>query len=201
MPTRFGQISGTLIDNLFFKSDNFSDTTKSGIFLKKLSDHQPYFLLIDIRLIKERTPKFIQINNQTEKAMDAVKNELITCNLYNKLDTNLLADVNVNYEILQDAIRTAKDKHMPTKLVKFNKYKHKKTKWITQGLLNSIRFKDRLYARLKREKSNTLEYNTIFINLKTFNSILKRSIRAAKKYTLKSRLKNFTMILKTRGKQ
>ena len=81
MPTRFGQISGTLIDNFFFKSDNFSDTTKSGIFLKKLSDHQPYFLLIDIRLIKERTPKFIQINNQTEKAMDAVKNELITCYL------------------------------------------------------------------------------------------------------------------------
>ena len=181
MPTRFGQISGTLIDNFFFKSDNFSDTTKSGIFLKKLSDHQPYFLLIDIRLIKERTPKFIQINNQTEKAMDAVKNELITCNLYNKLDTNLLADVNANYEILQDAIRTAKDKHMPTKLVKFNKYKHKKAKWITQGLLNSIRFRDRLYARLKREKPNTLEYNTIFINLKTFNSILKRSIRAANK--------------------
>ena len=110
MPTRFGRISGTLIDNFFFKSDNLSDTTKSGIFLKKLSDHQPYFLLIDIRLIKERTPKFIQINNQTEKAMEAVKNELITCDLYNKLDTNLLADVNTNYEILQDAIRTAKDK-------------------------------------------------------------------------------------------
>ena len=74
-----------------------------------------------------------------------------------------------------------KIKHMPTKLVKFNKYKHKKAKWITQGLLNLIRFRDRLYIRLKREKPNTLEYNTIFINLKTFNSILKRSIRAAKK--------------------
>ena len=87
MPTRFGRISGTLIDNLFFKSDNLSDSTKAGIFLKKLSDHQPYFLLIDIILIKERTPKFIQLNIQTKKAMEAVKNDLITCDLYNKLET------------------------------------------------------------------------------------------------------------------
>ena len=88
--------------------------------------------------------------------MEAVKNDLITCDLYNKLDTELLADVNTNYDILQDVIRTAKYENMPTKLVKLNKYKHMKAKWIPQGLLNSIRFRDRLYVRLKKEKPTTL---------------------------------------------
>ena len=44
---------------------------------------------------------------------------------------------------------------MPCKLVKFDKYKHKKSTWITQGLLKSIRYGNKLY-----------------INLKTYNSII-----------------------------
>ena len=65
-------------------------------------------------------------------------------------------------------------------LIKFNKYKHNKSKWITQGLLKSIRSRDKLYARLKRLQPNTIEHNTLLINLKTYNNILKRSIRTAK---------------------
>ena len=69
---------------------------------------------------------------------------------------------------------------MPCKLIKFNKYKHKKSKWIPQRLLKSIRSRDKLYARLKRLQPNTIEHNTLLINLRTYNNILKRSIRTAK---------------------
>ena len=180
VPTRFGQFSHTLIDNFFLKSNNLAHKTIAGVFLKKLSDHQPYFVLINIKLTKERTSKYIQINIQTDVAMEKVKNELIECDLYGKLDTCISADINANYDILHNAIKQAKNKHMPCKFIKFNKYKHTKSKWITQGLLKSIRSRDKLYARLKRLQPNTIEHNTLLINLKTYNNILKRSIRTAK---------------------
>ena len=50
---------------------------------------------------------------------------------YNKLNKNPNADTNLNYDIIFNDIVSAKDKYMPTKLVKFNKYKHKKSMWIT----------------------------------------------------------------------
>ena len=105
-------------------------------------------MLIDIKLTKERTSKYIQIIIQTEMAMEKVKNELIECDLYGKLDrpTCLFVDINANYDILHNAIKQAKNKHMPCKLIKCNKYKHMKSKWITQGLLKSIRSRDKLYA-------------------------------------------------------
>ena len=137
-------------------------------------------MLINIKLTKERTSKYIQINIQTDVAMEKVKNELIECDLYGKLDTCISADTNANYDILHNAIKLAKNKHMPCKFIKFNKYKHKKSKWITRGLLKSIRSRDKLYARLKRLQPNTIEHNTLLINLKTYNNILIRSIRTAK---------------------
>ena len=74
----------------------------------------------------------------------------------------------------------SKNKHMPSKWVKFNKYKHKKYSWVTQGLLQSIKYRDKLYKRLKLTDPNSANYDTININLKTYNGILKTSIRAAK---------------------
>ena len=68
---------------------------------------------------------------------------------YNKLNKSLNADTNINYEIIHDEIARAKNKCMPSKIVKFKKYKHKKSSWITQGLLKSIRYRDQLYKKLK----------------------------------------------------
>ena len=130
----------------------------------------------EIKPTKECTSKYIQINIQTEMAMEKVKNELIECHLYGKLYTSISADINANYDILHNAIKRAKNKHihMPCKLIKFNKYKHKKSKWITQGLLKSIRSRDKLYARLKRLQPNKIEHNTLLINLKTYSNAARR---------------------------
>ena len=70
---------------------------------------------------------------------------------------------------------------MTSKLVKYNKYKHKKSKWITRGLLRSIRFRDNLYKKIKLTNPASREYGTLRINLKTYNTILRTSICAAKK--------------------
>ena len=47
-------------------------------------------------------------------------------------------------------------------------------------MLKSIKYRDKLYKRLKLTDPNSANYDTININLKTYNGILKTSIRAAK---------------------
>ena len=42
-----------------------------------------------------------------------------------------------------------KEKHLPYKFVKFNKYRHKDSKWMTHGVIKSIKNRDRLYRELK----------------------------------------------------
>ena len=55
-----------------------------------------------------------------------VKQEIKSEELYNKLIKSHSAEINLNYGIMHDEIIRAKNKNMPWKLVKFNKYKHKK---------------------------------------------------------------------------
>ena len=112
--------------------------------------------------------------------MTNVKYEIRSDVLYNKLNKSLNADTNINYEIIHDEIARAKNKCMPSKIVKFNKYKHNKSSWITQGLLKSIRYRDQLYKKLKLTNLNSPNYDTIKTNLKTYNLILKQHIHSAK---------------------
>ena len=98
---------------------------------------------------------------------------------------------NLNYNIMHEEIMRAKNKYMPIKTMKFNKYKHKNSTWITQGLLKSIRYRDTLYKQLKMSDPNSPDYETTNTILKTYNSILKRNIRAAKQIYFESRFNRF----------
>ena len=49
-----------------------------------------------------------------------------------------------------------------------------------QGIIKSIKFRDKLYFKMKQTPVNTQQYITLKINLKTYNGILRRSIRVAK---------------------
>ncbi len=89
---------------------------------------------------------------------------------------------NNTYNILHTVIQDAKNKYMPSKLVKYNKYKHKKFKWVTFGIIRSIQYRYDLYKKLKMADPISNEFATIKINLNTYNKILKTLIRLAKKY-------------------
>ncbi len=53
--------------------------------------------------------------------------------------------------------------------------------WITKGIIRSIQYRDNLYKNHKMTASNSPEFDIQKINLKTYNNILKKSIRLAKK--------------------
>ena len=76
-------------------------------------------MLLNITQVTEYHPKFIQIKIVSEQAMTNVKHEIKTDVLYNKLNKSLNADTNINYEIIHDEIARAKNKCMPSKIVKF----------------------------------------------------------------------------------
>ena len=99
----------------------------------------------------------------------------------------------LNYNILEDSIISTINKYAPLKQVKFNKYKHKKNKWVTLGILKSIRYKDKLYKSLKEINRSTNEA-TYFIkkeSFKTYTAILNRCIRYTKRSYYYSKFTNF----------
>ena len=56
---------------------------------------------------------------------------------------------NINYNILHDVILNSLNICIPLKRKKFHKYTVKKSKWITEGLIRSIKFRDGLYKHMK----------------------------------------------------
>ena len=157
-------------------------------------DHQPYFMILGITQNTVPPPKYVKINILSIEAMQNVRHEIKSDDIYNKLNKIPNANPNINYDIICKEILLSKNKHMPGKLVKCYKHKHKKSTWITQGLLKSIRYRDKLYKQLKLTNPNSPNYETISINLQAYNEILKTNIHSAKQIYFEScfnRLKNY----------
>ena len=109
-------------------------------------------------------------------------NELNTVNWNNIFNTNnLFSNPCSNYDKFIDKIIQLKNKHMPTKKVRFKRYKHKNNDWITSGLLISIRQKDNLYKQLHSTQTNCENYSTLKSEYKKYEKNLKKLIRTVKK--------------------
>ena len=77
-----------------------------------------------------------------------------------KLTLQDFADPNQNYEILEKALGETHLVCFPERVVRFNKKKHKKTPWITVGILKSINRRNKLYKSLKKTQLNSISYAT-----------------------------------------
>ena len=87
--------------------------------------------------------------------------------MYKKLKTDPNANPNNNYEILSSAIIESKSNHIPKKTQRFNKYKHKKEKWMSSALLKSVVHKNKLHRVWKSTTDNN-EYQRKQVNFKTY---------------------------------
>ena len=107
-------------------------------------------------------------------------NEMNACDISSNMDTDLSSDPNMNYDILHNHIFKMKGKHLPFKFEKYHKHKHKNNKWISFGIIRSIKTRDAMYLKFTRCNHHHVEYNTLKNNLHVFNCILKKTIREAK---------------------
>ena len=181
LPTRLGQYRNTLIDNMFVKISNSSLQTNSGILLNEISDHLPYFVIIDFLSNNNNYQQLHKISQSTPISYENFRKDLQTTEMKIKLDNVISDNVNSSYENFNIILKDLTVKHFPVKYVKFNKYKHKRSKWITSGIIKSITYRDKLYAKLKATHFDDTDYERIKLSLATYNKILKNSIRVAKK--------------------
>ncbi len=181
LPTRLTNNNGTLIDNILCKLTETTLDTTSGVLLDKISDHFPYFTVLNNITVKDTPPRFIKVSKQDKESIDKFQNHLETSDDLKTLNDLPTQDPNINYKILHETIQIGKNLHLPEKTVRFDKHKHGKTKWITQSLIKSIKFRDDLYKKFKKSSPNSAQHTTLQTNLKTFNAILNKSIRITKK--------------------
>ena len=87
---------------------------------------------------------------------------------------------NDNYEIFITHFQLAKNKPLPMKSVWYQKRKHKKSKWITTGILNSINTKDGLYETLLKSGTNNNDYSVAKAHFKRYRDILRNIIKRVK---------------------
>jgi hypothetical protein len=180
-PTRITGNSSTLIDNILIKlSHNFSHTT-SGVILINISDHLPCFISLDHLKLKKFSSKYIEIRPRSDQAYLNFVNETADMCALEHFEQENCTDPNINYEKLNTILKTAYEKHLPIKIVKFKKHKHKLNSWITNGIMSSIKFRDKLYQRMVKSRNNVAMYSKLKTNLTSYNKLLKTLIRNAKK--------------------
>ena len=132
--------------------------------------------------VKQKIDKFIEIEKRNQLSMDNFIDELASLNILDKLDKGQNIDPNNNYELFAQLIKYARKQHIPRVKVRYQKKKHKRSKWLTNGILNSINTKDRLYKTLMQTDTDDVAlFNRRKEEFKLYRTNLQKSIRNAKR--------------------
>ena len=198
LPTRITDTSATLIDHIHVKANGIDyNSDLGGVINSNISDHQPCFTAFPhggtIRLKNKQ--KWATVTTRNADFLDKMKQGIRDANMMHLLsDEN---DVNANYDIFSSVILDLVERNSSTKTIKVNKYNTKRSPWITEGIMISLKFRDKLYSKCKRAQIGSSRHMTLKINLKTYNKILKKLIKTAKA----SHYSNKFMACKNDGKQ
>ena len=200
MPTRIQPPSFSLIDNILtYEIDKNTDSI-SGLLINDLSDHKIIFTFLNDKSYLVKVDKFIDIEKRDERSMNNFINELKSLNIYDQLDKELTGDPNENHQLLSSRLNAAREKYMPRKRVKYNKKLHKKSKWITNGLLRSINKKDKLYKTLiQTDLDNTVLYDRLQTEFKDYRASLRKIIRKQNATIIPIYLTDTKMTLRRHG--
>ena len=144
-PTRVTETSSTLIDNIFTNASNATDH-HTGIFYSDLSDHFPIYAINPSLTIKTSP-----LSTSSRKRAYTDLNIRRFCESLNDYDWNDVMrsdDTQLAYTLFHSAFVMLYEKHFPLKVAK-SVYNSRKP-WLTEGLRISIRMKNLLYAKFKK---------------------------------------------------
>ena len=105
LPTRFTDKKGALLDNFFRKVTNLCIESKAGILMNQLSDHHPYFLLLNLNLKKQNALHQVKITNYSQTT---VCNDIHDDSCLTDLNSSLQQDPNINCNVLESVISEAR---------------------------------------------------------------------------------------------
>lgn len=180
-PTRIAGKSFTLIDNFFCRFSELYMRVKCGILWDQISDHKPYFLSWNVGSVKTRPPKHIQFRKTSVENMAN-----FATSLQSKLDSSNYIDPSPdacpisNYAHLQNILMETRDSELPLVKAKFSRKKHKIAPWMTDGIMQLIRKKDKLYKVFNRTPLHSNRYKIRELELSSYQRVIRREIDAAK---------------------
>ena len=194
LPTRLSDTCDTLIYNIF--ANNVGVNHVNGVLSHVISDHQITFSIILGCNYAHSNDKFIEVESINQRTIENFRDEIINMDIYTKLDQYITSDPNENCKIILQSLLSAKNKHMPKKLRKFNKRKDKRENWMTDELLNQINRKNYMYVDWKYKSKSVDIYNTRKTNFKTYERIVNKNIQEAKRVYYFNSFKNFKTNIK-----
>lgn len=139
-PTRVSGTVASLIDNIF--TNNITDITP-GILLTNISDHFPVFIQTSVEQSKSDSGYYAR--NYSDK------NTTYFNNLIHNTDWNFICsieDVNVAYYNFITVFQNIYDECFPYIYISNSKRRKKRHPWITTGILQSIKRKNKLYRKM-----------------------------------------------------
>jgi len=181
LPTRFSKKNCTIIDQIFCKYKDPTTENESGILVTEISDHLPCITSYEIPPKCKKRAKFIKITDRSEKNTNIFLNKLATGISVTQFNADLYCEPNENFNTLEQYMTKTMSQCFPVKRIRFNKYKHKISPWMTNGILKSIHRRDNIYKKLKKLDCNSNAYIDTKKELSELNSILQRLMRQSKR--------------------
>ena len=84
------------------------------------------FTFIENTAYVEKHEKYIKVEHKNQSSVKNLVDELESMKIYNKLSQNINESPEDNYNRFAHLVNSARKKHLSTKIVKYNKKKHKK---------------------------------------------------------------------------
>ena len=136
-----------LIDQMYCKLKDPKQFVFSCVIDTMLSDHYPCFAIVDILWSWKYKPKFVQVYKHDPAAFLSFYDELSARFQDVSLEPDLCADPNDDYALFESIVVDIKSKYLAPKTVRFKKYKHRLSPWITDGILHSIKYRDHCFGK------------------------------------------------------
>jgi len=189
-PTRISSTSSTLIDNIF-SNNIIGNSIFKGILFTDVSDHFPVFSINLNENIK--VPTYYQTRSYSKEQVDNFINRLKSVD-WNEVVTN--ENGKHAFEIFYDKFSALYNEDFPVKTYK-TKYSNRKV-WLTGGLKQCIKIKNKLYLKAKRTKAESIfkEYKHYRSKLNKLLRITERAYYEEVLSANKGNLKKFWKILK-----
>ena len=181
LPTRITNTTATLIDQIYCKSYESTQNSYSGILVSKISDHFPTFIFKPYKLNFLKQPNKMNIRQTGPQQIENFKTELGNFNWDNLINRDLTQNIDQIFDNFFENFSKMHEKCLPIISVRNNKHKYARNKWVTPGLLQSIKYRDKLYTKLKKMNISNPRYNSKYAELRRFNVTLRNSLNAAKK--------------------
>ena len=191
LPTRLS-VSSSLIDNIF--TTNLSNDISACILNVHISDHQPVIIFCNDEVPLSRT-KYFTITTNSDKAKTNFCQSFQNKQVFERLDNNN-DNPNHNYQILEESLINSHNECFPTRVVMFNRKRHKISPWMTNGILKSINHRNRLYKNLKQYKPDSFMYTEKQLQFNRYRNELKKTITHAKRSHYKDLFKQFKFDMK-----